>query len=224
MVRINILSLNVRGLNAPTKRTKVLDLLHRKKIDVAFLQETHLVASDNQRMQNRHYIPIVSSSCNSKKKGVIILHKRNSNFSVEHTGSDNDGRVAYCCTSIEGKRLAFVNIYAPNSYDAAFFPNALKTLLSLNGYSFIIGADMNAVLDTVLDRSNQSISIAQSQSSTALRMFSMDLDVCDAWQLHNPTAKEYTYFSPSHKSFSRIDYCDEWGGAESRGNGARPVE
>ncbi len=62
MVRINILSLNVRGLNAPTKRTKVLDLLHRKKIDVAFLQETHLVASDNQRMQNRHYIPIVSSS------------------------------------------------------------------------------------------------------------------------------------------------------------------
>ncbi len=59
---------------------------------------------------------------------------------------------------------------------------------------------------TVLDRSNQSISKAQSQSSTALRMFSMDLDVCDAWRLHNPTAKEYTYFSPSYKSFSRIDY------------------
>ncbi len=80
-------------------------------------------------MQNRHYIPIVSSSCNSKKKGVIILLKRNSNFSVEHTGSDNDGRVAYCCTSIEGKRLAFVNIYAPNSYDAAFFSKCFENSL-----------------------------------------------------------------------------------------------
>ncbi len=206
MVRINILSLNVRGLNAPTKHTKVLDLLHRNKIDVTFLQETHLIASDNQRLQNRHYIPIVSSSCNSKKKGVIILLKRNSNFTVEHTGSDNDGRVAYCCTWIEGKRLAFVNIYAPNSYDASLFPNVLKTLFSLNGDSIITGADMNAVLDTVLDHSNPSISIAQSQSSTALRLFTVDLDVCDAWRLHNPTAKEYTYFSPSYKSFSRIDY------------------
>lgn len=80
MVNINILSLNVRGLHSPIKRTRVLDLMHRKKIDVAFLQETHLTATDTQRMQNRRYIPIISSSCKSKKQGVTILFKRNSNF------------------------------------------------------------------------------------------------------------------------------------------------
>ncbi len=37
-------------------------------------------------------------------------------------------------------------------------------------------------------------------------MFIMDFDVCDAWRLHNSTAKEFTYFSPSYKSFSRINY------------------
>lgn len=206
MVRINILSLNVRGLNSSIKRTRVLDLLHRKNIDVAFLQETHLIARDSQRMQNKRYIPITSSSCKSKKKGVTILYKRNSNFIIEHSGSDDDGRIAYCCTLIEGKKFAFVNIYAPNSYDAEFFPNVLKTLLSLQGYSIIIGSDMNAVLDTVLDHSNSSVSVAQSQSSKALRLFTKDLDVCDVWRIHNPTAKEYTYFSPHHKSFSRIDY------------------
>ncbi len=34
----------------------------------------------------------------------------------------------------------------------------------------------------------------------------MDLDVWDAWWLHNPTANEYTYFPPSYKTFLRIDY------------------
>ncbi|MGL4646210.1 MAG: endonuclease/exonuclease/phosphatase family protein, partial [Cetobacterium sp.] len=191
MVNINILSLNVRGLNSPIKHTRVLDLMHRKKIDVAFLQEIHLTAMDTQRMQNRRYIPIISSCCKSKKQGVTILFKRNSNFIVEHKGSDDDGRVAYCCALIEGNRYAFVNIYAPNSYDASFFPQVLKTLLSLHNYSIVIGSDMNAVFDTALDRSNPSISVTQSHSSAALRLFSKDLDLCDAWRLQNPTAKEY---------------------------------
>lgn len=56
------------------------------------------------------------------------------------------------------------------------FPNILKTL-SLNGYSIIVGADMNAVFGTILDCSNRSVIIAQSRSLTALRLFTMDLDV-----------------------------------------------
>lgn len=67
------------------------------------------------------------------------------------------------------------------TYDASFFPNVSKTLLSLQDYSVIVGSDMNAMLDTILDRSNSSVTVAQSQSSTALRMFTKDFDVCDVW-------------------------------------------
>jgi len=190
MVKISMLSFKL-GLNSPIKRTRVLDLLHRKKVDVVFLQETHLTAIDAKRLQNRHYTPRVSSSCISKKKGEIILFKRNSNFIIEHTGSDENGRIAYSCTSIEGKRLGFVNIYAPNS----FFPNVSKIILSLQGFSIIIGSDMTAVFDTDLDCSNPSVSVAQTRSSTALRSLIKDIDVCDALRIHNPTARN-TPISP----------------------------
>ncbi len=42
MHTLNILSLNVNGLNSAVKRTRVLEYLHRKSISCALIQETHL--------------------------------------------------------------------------------------------------------------------------------------------------------------------------------------
>ncbi len=42
MHTLNILSLNVNGLNSAVKRTCVLEYLHRKSISCALIQETHL--------------------------------------------------------------------------------------------------------------------------------------------------------------------------------------
>ncbi len=43
MHTLNILSLNVNGLNSAVKRTRVLEYLHRKSISCALIQETHLI-------------------------------------------------------------------------------------------------------------------------------------------------------------------------------------
>lgn len=55
-----VLSLNVRGLNSPFKRTKVLDFLRRKNVDVALLSETHLQPAYVHCMQNNHYKVVAS--------------------------------------------------------------------------------------------------------------------------------------------------------------------
>ncbi len=50
MHTLNILSLNVNGLNYAVKRTRVLEYLHRKSISCALIQEeTHLKQSDVAR-------------------------------------------------------------------------------------------------------------------------------------------------------------------------------
>ncbi len=55
MHTLNILSLNVNGLNSAVKRTHVLEYLHRKSISCALIQETHLKQSDVARFQNKYY-------------------------------------------------------------------------------------------------------------------------------------------------------------------------
>lgn len=47
--------------------------------------------------------------------------RRGINVAVERTGPDNGVRLAYCCTSIQGKKIAFISIYAPALFEADFF-------------------------------------------------------------------------------------------------------
>lgn len=173
MANITVLFLNTRGLNSQYKRARVLELLHRKRVDVALLQQTHLSTNDAIRLQNSRYKIISESSDGSKTKGEAILVKRCISLSIERISSDHTGRLCFCFASIQGKKVAFVSIYAPTIFDPQFFLWLSKELLLLNEYSLIVGADMNTFYDSNLDRSNQSITNTQALSSKALRRFSI---------------------------------------------------
>ncbi len=95
MHTLNILSLNVNGLNSAVKRTRVLEYLHRKSISCALIQETHLKQSDVARFQNKYYKVIAFSCAQNKTKGVLILVNRKLNLTIEHLGSDEKGRFVF---------------------------------------------------------------------------------------------------------------------------------
>ncbi len=82
MHTLNILSLNVNGLNSAVKRTCVLEYLHRKSISCALIQETHLKQSDVARFQNKYYKLIAFSCAQNKTKGVLILVNRKLNLTT----------------------------------------------------------------------------------------------------------------------------------------------
>ncbi len=92
MHTLNILSLNVNGLNSAVKHTRVLEYLHRKSISCALIQETHLKQSDVARFQNKYYKLIAFSCAQNKTKVVLILVNRKLNLTIEHLGSDEKGR------------------------------------------------------------------------------------------------------------------------------------
>ncbi len=123
MHTLNILSLNVNGLNSAVKRTRVLD------ISCALIQETHLKQSDVARFQNKYYKLIAFSCAQNKTKGVLILVNRKLNLTVEHIGSDEKGRFVFIRCKIYNNRLALVSIYGPNETDSAFLTQISKTLL-----------------------------------------------------------------------------------------------
>ncbi len=192
MHTLNILSLNVNGLNSAVKRTRVLEYLHRKSISCALIQETHLKQSDVARFQNKYYKLIAFSCPQNKTKGVLILVNRKLNLTIEHLGSDEKGRFVFIRCKIYNNRLALVSIYGPNETDSAFLTQISKTLLEEIDCPLVVGGDFNDVINPALDKS-QSDTTAN-PSSKLLNKFITELNLIDLWRIQNTKAKDFTFF------------------------------
>ncbi len=68
----------------------------------------------------------------------------------------------------------------------------------------MVGGDFNALINPALDKS-QSDTTAN-PSSKLLNKFITELNLIDLWRIQNTKAKDFTFFSNRHKTFSRIDY------------------
>lgn len=64
---------------------------------------------------------------------------------------------------------------------------------------------MNCTLSPILDHSS-SKSTSKSNAATQLQLFLNTNGIADVWRFRNPTARSYSFFSPVHGTYSRIDY------------------
>lgn len=73
----------------------------------------------------------------------------------------------------------------------------------------MLGGNLNQVMDPGKDRSHSSeLPRGSSSFSMIARLFELaaQYDLKDVWRLRNDTRVDYTYYSPRHDVFSRIDY------------------
>ncbi len=88
-----------------------------------------------------------------------------------------------------------------------FFTHFFSQISSLSSNSILlIGGDFNVVLNPTIDRSNNAIDRAHPRSAVIVNQYMDKLGLGDCWRIKNKTAHEYSFFSPVHKSFSRIDF------------------
>ena len=70
---ISITTLNVNGLNVPTKRHRLAEWIRKLDPYVCCLQETHFRPKDTYRLKVRGWKNIVHANGKQKKAGVAIL-------------------------------------------------------------------------------------------------------------------------------------------------------
>ena len=70
---ISIITLNVNGLNAPTKRHRLAEWIQKQDPYICCLQETHFRPRDTYRLKVRVWKNIFHANGNQKKAGVAIL-------------------------------------------------------------------------------------------------------------------------------------------------------
>ena len=70
---ISIITINVNGLNAPTKRHRLAEWIQKQDPCICCLQETHFRHKDTYRLNMKGWKKICHANRNEKKAGVAVL-------------------------------------------------------------------------------------------------------------------------------------------------------
>ena len=72
---LSVITLNVNGLNAPTKRQKLAEWIQKQDPCICCLQETHNKTGDTYRLKVKGWRNIFHANRDQKKAGVAILYQ-----------------------------------------------------------------------------------------------------------------------------------------------------
>ena len=87
---LSIITLNVNGLNAPTKRQRLAEWIQKQDPYICCLQETHLKTRDTYRLKLKVWKKIFHANGDQKKAGVAILISDKIDFEIKAKERDKD--------------------------------------------------------------------------------------------------------------------------------------
>jgi len=201
---VRFISWNVRGLNGPVKRARILNHLKYLKCEIAFLQETHLLVKDQVRLRRAWVGQVFHSDLNSRTRGTAILIHKKIQFNATRVISDKQGCFVMVSGLLFHKPVILVNIYAPNWDDDAFISKITSLIPDLNSQQLIFAGDLNCAIDPVLDSNPKSTN--PSKMAKTLSFFMERIGSVDPWRSLYAQSRTFSFFSPVHHSYSRIDY------------------
>ena len=87
---LSIITLNVNGLNAPTKRQRLAEWIQKQDPYIYCLQETHLETRDTYRLKVKGWKKIFHANRDQKKAGIAIFISDKPDFKTETVKRDKD--------------------------------------------------------------------------------------------------------------------------------------
>ena len=174
---LSVITLNVNGLNAPTKRQRLAEWIQKQDPYICCLQETHLKTGDTDRLKVKGWKKIFHANRDQKKAGVAILISDKIDFKTKAVKRDIDGHCIMIKGSNQEEDITIINIYAPNIGAPQYVRQMLK---SMKGK---------------ISKETQTLNDAMDQ-----------LDLIDIYRTFHPKTMNFTFFSSSHGTFSRIDH------------------
>ncbi|KAJ1147696.1 hypothetical protein NDU88_000556 [Pleurodeles waltl] len=96
-------------------------------------------------------------------------------------------------------------IYGPNERQEGFLLEAISQMLTTKDTDVLRRSDFNVVPDALMDRSVQRYGQTGAYS-VGFRHWLQEVGLTDVWRTCNPTQREYTFFSASHQTYSRLDH------------------
>ena len=156
-IYISIITLNINGLNAPTKRHRLAEWIQKQQDPyICCLQETHFRPQDTYRLKvrgwkNRFHV-------NGKlKKTVAILIADKIDLKIKKITRDKEGQYIMIKGSIQEEDITIVNIYAPNIGAPQYIRQTLTDIKGEIDSNTIIVGDFNTPLTPWTDHQNRKL-------------------------------------------------------------------
>ena len=142
---ILIITFNINGLNAPTKRHRLAEWIQKQDLYICCLHETHFRSRNTYRLKVRAWKNVFYANGNQKKAGVAMLISDKIDFKIKTVTRDKEGHYIMIKGSIQ-EDIAIVNTYAPN-IEAPQFIRQIQTTKKgeIDGSTIIVG-DFNTPL------------------------------------------------------------------------------
>ena len=125
---ISIITLNVNGLNAPTKRHRLAEWIPKQDPYICCLQETHFTSRDTYKLKVRGWKKIFHANGDQKKAGVAILISDKIDFKMKTILRDKESHYIMIKGSIQEEERTILNSYAPNIGSPQYIRQLLPTL------------------------------------------------------------------------------------------------
>ena len=143
---LSIITLNVNGLNAPTKRQRLAEWIQKQDPYMCCLQETHLKTRDTYRLKVNSWKKVFHANGDQKKTGVTILISYKIDFVIKPTKRDKEGHYIMIKGSIQEEDITIINIYAANIGAPQYVRQKLTSMKGEISNNTIIVGDFNTPL------------------------------------------------------------------------------
>ena len=88
---MSIITLNVNGLNVPTKRHRLVEWIQKEDLYICCVQETHFRPKDTYRLKVRGWKNIFHANGKQKKAGVATLRSDKIDLKIKKITRDKEG-------------------------------------------------------------------------------------------------------------------------------------
>ena len=202
--QITLLSANCRALNNKEKQYDILNYIKEARINVACLQDTHLVESMESVVKHDWDGEVYLNGSRSNARGVAILISKNFEYKVIKIEKDNDGNLLVMDLEIEDTKITIINIYGLNTDNVDFYQK-VKSKVSDEQDHLVICGDFNLTLNPNLDSQNY-LNLNNPRARLTVLDIIEEYGLIDLYRYFNPNKRRYTWHLRSPLKQARLDY------------------
>ena len=199
-IYISTITLNVNGLNAPTKIHRLAEWIQKQDPYICCLQETHFRSRDAYRLKEREWKKVFHANGNQKKAGGAILISDKTDFKKETVTRDKTGCYKMIKGSIQEEDITIINIFATNIGAPQYIRQMLTDIKGEIDSNTITVGDFNTPLTSMERSSRWQIN----KETLALNDTSDQVDLIDIYRAFHPESSRIHFQVHMARSLGEI--------------------